>query len=175
LSAWWPGELGLALAGPFGVFVAGDNAGAGTAADEGGPLAGTMRPGGPRTGKICGPLCADVALEAAPRVDVCALVCEPLPDVLTSVACPPAPSPSTNAKRPSFLSFSRSRAAPFRASCLQKSYSLIHETKTTSCPSSPPSCGVVTLSAWQRNRTSSQFALAPSVLVSKRTESSRGS
>jgi hypothetical protein len=144
-------------------------------ADGGGPLAGTIRPGGPRAGRICGPLCAGIAFETVVLGDVCTLVCESLLGVLSLVSFPPAISPSTKANRPSLASFSTSKAAPFLASCLQKSCSLIHDTRTTLCPSPPPSCGAVVLSALQRNRMSSQFALAPRVLVSKRIESSRGS
>lgn len=161
--------LWVALAGPFVGVVAGDEAAAAVGADGGGPLAGTIRPGGPRAGNVCGPLCG-AALDTGTRGVACASVRDSAPPVL-SVAFPPAPSPSTKAKRPSLLSLSRSRAAPFRASCFQKSYSLIQETKTTLCPSSPPSC---VLSSLQRKRMSSQFALAPRVLVSRRIES-RGS
>ena len=156
--------LCVALVGPFVVLVVGDKAG--DAARAGGPLAGTIRPGGPRAGNICGPLCG-VAFDTGTRDVVCASIRNGLSTVL-SVAFPPAPSPSTKAKRPSLLSLSRSRAAPFRASCFQKSYSLIQETRTTLCPSSPPSC---VLSSLQRKRMSSQFALAPRVLVSRRIES----
>ena len=158
--------LWVALAGPFAVLVADDEAAAAAGAAGGGPLAGIIRPGGPRAGNICGPLCG-VAFNTGTRGVACASACGGLSAVL-SVAFPPAPSPSTKAKRPSFLSLSRSSAAPFRASCFQKSYSLIQETRTTLCPSSPPSC---VLSSLQRKRMSSQFALAPRVLVSRRIES----
>lgn len=147
-------------------------------AGAGGSLAGTIRPGGPRIGSICGALTEAAAGPGGPegilapfKPAVAGLV--PAALFCSSGASPAVPSPSTKANRPSFLSLSRSSPAPFLASCFQNSYSLIHDTSTTWSPSSPPSCEVL-LSASHRNRMSSQFALAPSVLVSRRSESSRG-
>jgi hypothetical protein len=128
----------------------------------GGPRAGSMRPGGPRTGNDCGALCGDTSALAAEAGVV--------PSLFSRHS---SLSPSTNASLPSFLRRSKSSPAPFRASCLQKSYSLIHETSTTLCPGCSAPCSEL-LSASHSRRVMSQFALAPSVLVRRSRESSRG-
>jgi hypothetical protein len=151
-------------------------AGAGVGAGAGGPLAGTILAGGPRTGSVCAPLTGGpegIPVPFTPAAGV--LLSPPIVGWLTASAAGAPPSPSTTANRPSFLSLSKSNPAPFLASCFQKSYSLIHDTSTTLCPSSPPSpFAEILLSASHRNCMSNQFALAPSVLVSSRSDSSRG-
>lgn len=164
-SVVWPFVAVLVFEGAAGVDVVGwvDKVGDAVA----GPRADITRPGGPRDGRtftllvglIGGALCA-----------ACAGLLpfeESKHDAL---------NPSTKANRPSRLSLSKSNPTPFRASCFQNSNSLIQLTSTTLCPSPPPlSAAFVSFSASHINLMTSQFALAPSVLVRSRSASSRGS
>lgn len=180
MRAWRPGVCDCALV--VGVAAAGDVEAAETAAvGGGGRRAGSARPGGPRAGIIvCGARAGCIVDAWGLTATCCCFLSVSKPSFVW--ACDWASSsgalrnvllrPSTKANLPSFLSLSRSSPPLFLASCLQKSYSLIQDTSTTAVPSSPPSWGV--LSASQRKRTMSQFAVAPRVLVSKRMESSRG-
>lgn len=145
------------------------------AADGGGgsgPRAGIVRPGGPRTGSVCGPLCVG---ELCPALAV--VLCGTLRsafDGASRVSRHSSLNPSTNANLPSLFNLSKSRPPPFLASCFQNSNSLIHDTSTTLLPCSSPPASLLLLSASYKNRMISQFAVAPSVLVSRRSESSRG-
>lgn len=167
-SVWRPGVALLAL-GSVGVDGAMSRCGADTPC-AGGPRAGTILPAGnPLTGSDCGPRGEDILPPFTPGA--CLLSTTPFCASLLLSRHNPL-SPSTNANRPSLLSLSRSNPAPFLASCFQNSYSLIHDTRTTLCSSSPLS--VELLSASQRKRMSSQFALAPRVLVKRSTGSPCG-
>jgi hypothetical protein len=89
------------------------------------------------------------------------------------------PSPSTNPTLPFSLKRSKSSPPPFRASCFQNSQSLNHDTSITLtsafAPPSPVSRFSSEVSASHKNRTMSQFALAPRVLVRRSIEFSAGS
>lgn len=89
----------------------------GCATGGGGPLAGTMRLGGPRAGSVCPSFCGGwlkLVCEGCGRGNVCdcCACASPMTNPL---------SPSTNANLFSRFSLSRSNPAPFLASCLQKS------------------------------------------------------
>jgi hypothetical protein len=166
VRAWWPGGVRSGVAAAVGVR-------AGCAAPCGGPRAGVMRPGGPRAGSACEPLCAGKP-PIALFVGDCGVRCSaPFTiDASTLLSKHSSLNPSTNANLPSLLNLSRSNPAPFLASCLQNSYSLIQDTSTTLRPSSSPPSSELLLSASHRNRVISQFALAPRVLVRRSSESS---
>lgn len=121
VRAKWPGvEPGAAVggdAGGDGVVALGGAGWRAGCVGAGGPRAGTMRPGGPRTGSVWPALCDCKPVSGCcGRNDACCACCARGCSPMTSPL-----SPSTNANRFSFLSRSRSRPPPFRASCLQKS------------------------------------------------------
>lgn len=120
VSVWCPGVSLLVLVDSADVVVmVGSRCATGAAAA--GDLEGSIRPGGALTGRDCNDL-------AGGMLGACCGFCAGL--AATESRHNP-PKPSTNAKRRSRLSFSRSNPALFLASCLQNSYSLIQLTSTT--------------------------------------------